>query len=213
VLGVGRPLTTPRHDPPPRLAALVRTTWPSCVFPGCTLPAHRCDLDHRIRYPDGPTCACNLQPLCRGHHRLRTTGLITVRLLPPGEDPDAPPGTLEWTTRAGLTYRRPPTRPVPPALAPALAGVPARLAAQRHTDAAHLRDLNAAIRAAQARAHHHRLDARAQHAATGQPLDSDETIHHPPAALDDDPAPPQPERLPEPWNDDQARRQQWRLSA
>jgi hypothetical protein len=213
VLGLGRPIRTPRHDPPPRLAALVRATWPTCVFPGCTLPATRCDLDHRIRYPDGPTCACNLQPLCRGHHRLRTIGLIKVRLLPPGEDPHVPPGTLEWTTRAGLTYRRPPALPVPPALAPVLAGVPARLAEERHAEAAELRDLNAQIRAGQARAHNRRFDLAAAERLAGHPVDSDETIQHPPAAIDDDPAPPIPERLPEPWNDDEARRQEWRLSA
>jgi Domain of unknown function (DUF222) len=198
VLGVGRPIRTPRHDPPPRLAGLVRAAEPTCVFPGCTVPSRRCDLDHRMPYPNGPTCACNVQPLCRTHHRLRTTGLINVRLVQPGEDPDAPPGTVEWTTRAGLTYRRPPALPVPPALAAALVHVPRRLAELRRADAAQLRDLNAHLRAAQARRRNRRPDGE----EPGHPLDSDETIERPPAALDDDLAPPPPQRPLETWSED-----------
>jgi hypothetical protein len=95
VLGVGRPVSTPRHDPPPRLADLVVRAHPFCVFPGCRVPARRCDLDHRIPYdpgdPDrGPTCSCNLFPLCRTHHRLKTAGLFTAGLpASRGEPPQA----------------------------------------------------------------------------------------------------------------------------
>jgi Domain of unknown function (DUF222) len=198
VLGVSRPIPTPLHDPPPRLAALVKAASPTCVFPGCTVPARRCDLDHRIAYErGGATCSCNLQPLCRSHHRLKTAGLISVRLLQPGEDPDAPPGTLEWTTRTGLTYRRPPSMPVPPALAPVLLRIPGRLAGERRASAAYLRDLNHELRAAQARQHNRRLDEAAQ----SDPLDGDETMERPAAVLDDDPAPPRPARPLETWND------------
>jgi hypothetical protein len=124
VLGVGSPVRVPRHDPPPRLADLVRASEPTCCFPGCRICARDCDLDHRIPYnPEDPTgqhgggatCSCNLQPLCRGHHRLKTTGLIDVRVLTDRDDADqagqAPivPGTLEFTTATGLCYRRPPT--------------------------------------------------------------------------------------------------------
>ena len=197
VLGVGRPVCTPLHDPPPRLAALVKASSPTCVFPGCAVPAERCDLDHRIAYEQrGATCSCNIEALCRGHHRLKTTGLIKVRLLQPGEDPEAPPGTLEWTTRAGLAYRRPPSLPVPPALAPALQRIPARLAGDRTADATYLRDLNHQLRAARARQHNRRLDA----AAHDHPLDADETIERPPALLEDDPAPARPARPLETWN-------------
>ena len=108
VLGVGRPVSTPRHDPPPRLVDLIRSHSPWCVFPGCRTPARRCDLDHRIAYDHddpaagGPTCDCNVQPLCRTHHRLKTTGLITVRAVPAGT---GVPGELEWITRAGVRHR------------------------------------------------------------------------------------------------------------
>jgi len=121
VVGVGAPITVPRHDPPPRLAELTRTMAPMCRFPGCRIRAGDCDLDHRIPYrPDDPrgdrgggvTCSCNVQPLCRSHHRLKTAGLIDVRVLT-GADGDEIPGTLEWTTRTGLRYRQAPTPATP----------------------------------------------------------------------------------------------------
>jgi hypothetical protein len=118
VLGVGAPIHVHRHDPPPRLADLVRTAEPTCCFPGCRIRARDCDLDHRIPYDSedperGPTCSCNLQPLCRRHHRLKTAGLIGIRVVTEGEEPGIAPGTLEFTTSTGLRYRRSPSRVVP----------------------------------------------------------------------------------------------------
>ena len=40
----------------------------TCQAPGCMVPAERCDTDHRIPYPHGPTTGDNLGPLCRRHH-------------------------------------------------------------------------------------------------------------------------------------------------
>jgi hypothetical protein len=122
VLGVGSPIHVSRHDPPPRLADLVRSNEPACCFPGCRVRARDCDLDHRIPYdPQDPTgergggvtCSCNLQPLCRKHHRLKTAGLIDVRVVADSEEPGVAAGTLEFTTVTGLRYRRSPTRATP----------------------------------------------------------------------------------------------------
>jgi hypothetical protein len=50
----------------------------TCVFPHCTRPAMFCDKDHVVPYdhddPDagGPSCDCNIAPLCRHHHQLKT---------------------------------------------------------------------------------------------------------------------------------------------
>ena len=45
---------------------------PTCIFPGCRRPSRECDLDHRLPWSErGPTCECNLVPLCRRHHRCR----------------------------------------------------------------------------------------------------------------------------------------------
>ncbi len=116
---VSTPLWTPRHDPPQKLARLVTAMEPTCVFPGCRVPArtrtaNRCDLDHRIPYnthdPDGTrpgtdrggrTCSCNLQPLCRSHHQQKTTGALKVRALDP--HPNRPLDVLQWTLPSGIT--------------------------------------------------------------------------------------------------------------
>ena len=45
---------------------------PNCIFPGCRMPSRDCDLDHRLPWSEkGPTCECNLVPLCRRHHLCR----------------------------------------------------------------------------------------------------------------------------------------------
>jgi hypothetical protein len=160
VLGVTDPIWTPRHDPPPRLTRLVQTITPVCVFPGCRQPAHLtrcCDLDHRIpHHPDDPTgehgggrtCSCNLQALCRTHHRQKTLGALRVRAIHPGEDPAAPAGTLEWTLPSGVTCRSHPhiadPGPIPttgPAAHPHVAAAAAHLAEEHSReqawDAAH----------------------------------------------------------------------------
>jgi hypothetical protein len=129
---------------------------------------------------------------------LKTTGQLTVRLVQPGEDENVPPGTLEWTTRAGRIYRSMPSQPVPPALEPALAGIPARLAELRSVARAEVRGLNANIYAAYARRIARELDEAWDPA--GVPDDTDETIEHPPATIDDDPAPSEPPRPLEAWN-------------
>jgi hypothetical protein len=47
----------------------------TCVFPRCTRSARRCDCDHIVpRNKGGPGCECNVAPLCRRHHRLKTHG-------------------------------------------------------------------------------------------------------------------------------------------
>jgi hypothetical protein len=66
-----------------------------CRFPGCTIPAGRCDVDHNLPWPHGPTCECNLCALCRHHHRLKTHG--RWRITNHGN------GSLTWTTPTGRT--------------------------------------------------------------------------------------------------------------
>ena len=65
---------------PDRMHEQAKLTDHHCVFPWCTRPAKRCDTDHRVPYDaGGPTCPCNLAPLCRRHHRLKTHGGWTLR--------------------------------------------------------------------------------------------------------------------------------------
>lgn len=44
-----------------------------CIFPGCNVPAQRCQLDHRIPFEDGgATTPDNLFSLCQHHHNEKT---------------------------------------------------------------------------------------------------------------------------------------------
>jgi hypothetical protein len=85
-----------RHDPPPRMAETVRLREATCVFPWCQHPARHSDLDHIKPYvdpnaggPPGQTTPGNLAPLCRRHHRLKTSGRWRY------DQPD--PGVYTWT--------------------------------------------------------------------------------------------------------------------
>ena len=85
-----------RYQPPDSVADHVRHRDRTCRFPGCHQPARRCDLDHRQPWNDGgPTCPCNLDTLCRTHHRLKTfTPWHATRTH----------NTLTWTSPLGRTY-------------------------------------------------------------------------------------------------------------
>ena len=57
---------TTRRRPTAALQRQVEAAYPSCVFPGCRMPASECDLDHRVPYAEGgPTDADHLAPACR----------------------------------------------------------------------------------------------------------------------------------------------------
>jgi hypothetical protein len=59
-----------------------------CQAPGCTRPAHLCDIDHRIPHElGGPTTGWNLGPYCRRNHIQKGFGLIDT-----GPTSKSPPG-------------------------------------------------------------------------------------------------------------------------
>lgn len=61
------------YVPSEGMRAAVVARHRTCIFPGCSMPSERCQLDHRIPYQDGgPTTAANLFPLCQFHHNLKT---------------------------------------------------------------------------------------------------------------------------------------------
>ena len=61
-----------QHDPTTAMHDFVEGRDRECRFPGCARTAARCDQDHTIPWEaGGPTCPCNLAPLCRRHHRLK----------------------------------------------------------------------------------------------------------------------------------------------
>jgi len=62
---------------------------PTCIFPGCRMPAADCDIDHRVRWADSrETHTEDLAPLCRRHHRFKDEGGWSYRRLTPAEPGD-----------------------------------------------------------------------------------------------------------------------------
>jgi hypothetical protein len=87
------------YEIPDRLKAQIDLRDHTCAFPRCTRPARRCDHDHRVPHEDGgATCSCNIAPLCRRHHRAKTTGGWTYT------SPE--PGTYLWHSPFGSLYLR-----------------------------------------------------------------------------------------------------------
>lgn len=82
---------------------------PSCVFPWCSRPARGCDHDHVVPFAEGgSTCDCNIAPLCRRHHRLKTHAGWRYTTLEVG--------TYLWSDPHGQQFLRDPrgTRDVTP---------------------------------------------------------------------------------------------------
>ncbi|MEU4385954.1 HNH endonuclease signature motif containing protein [Promicromonospora sp. NPDC023805] len=118
VTGVLIDYSTTAYQPGRVLRAAVEARDDTCTFPGCDIPAERCDLDHIEPFDHdhqresngvaadaagrGQTSAWNLHALCRRHHLLKThAGWGVVR--------DPATGITTWTTPTGCTHQRPPT--------------------------------------------------------------------------------------------------------
>ena len=82
-----------RYRPSGRLARRVRARDRRCRFPGCSVAAVFCDLDHVRPWPGGPTTVGNLMCLCRRHHRVKQRPGWRVAL--------ASDGTATWTDPTG----------------------------------------------------------------------------------------------------------------
>ncbi len=73
-----------------------------CTFPGCRVPASRCDIDHNTPFdPSRPaedqTVADAMDAKCRHHHRLKTVGGWST-----SRDPVS--GVTEWAAPTGHRY-------------------------------------------------------------------------------------------------------------
>lgn len=73
------------YEIPDRMATVVDLRDQACVFPWCTRPARRCDHDHSVAHSvGGATCSCNIAPLCRHHHRMKTHTAWSYTTVEPG---------------------------------------------------------------------------------------------------------------------------------
>ena len=92
----GPPPRRRRYRPGKDLAARVRARDLHCRFPGCSVPARRCHLDHVTPHPMGATEEANLHALCPAHHGFKHHAGWT-----PAMTPD---GTCTWTAPTGRTH-------------------------------------------------------------------------------------------------------------
>jgi hypothetical protein len=98
-------VVTTKRRPTPAQKRMVETRNPTCVFPGCRMPARDCDLDHQNPWAQThKTQTSGLEPLCRHHHRLKDHGWKL-------EQHPTRPGTYIWTSPLGHTHT---TGPDPP---------------------------------------------------------------------------------------------------
>jgi len=87
------------YHPDATTTVMVRTRDGHCRFPGCSVPASRCQLDHVVPFAHhtpiagGWTIVSNLQCLCQFHHNLKTMGRLRATMLGCG--------VVVWTSRYG----------------------------------------------------------------------------------------------------------------
>ncbi len=86
------------YRPSAAVVRFIRCRDLTCRFPGCTMAAEFCDIDHVVPYPIGATHPSNLLCLCRKHHHLKTfwTGDWSLTL--------QSDGVAVWTAPTGRTY-------------------------------------------------------------------------------------------------------------
>ena len=87
------------YAPPQDLVDFVIARDQTCRGLGCRIPAERCDLDHRVAYPEGPTAVDNFDPACRPWHRIKTLTDTSVEV--------DEHGGLWITLPSGRRYHRP----------------------------------------------------------------------------------------------------------
>ncbi|NYD41598.1 HNH endonuclease signature motif containing protein [Nocardioides panaciterrulae] len=104
VLDLDRSWSVDGHDVPATMREQVILRDRHCVFPYCHTDARSCDLDHIGPYvpldeggAPGQTNPENLAPLCRRHHRCKTSGRWRYRRRP--DD-----GSYEWSGSYGRSY-------------------------------------------------------------------------------------------------------------
>ncbi|SEC90629.1 protein of unknown function [Nocardioides exalbidus] len=108
VIDLNHNLTAPGYEIPASIREQVILRDRTCVFPHCTRPARRCDIDHVVAFDHdaeaegrpqpGPTRSDNLACLCRSHHRLKTFTTWRYTM--------TQPGVYEWTSPHGHQFRR-----------------------------------------------------------------------------------------------------------
>lgn len=104
MLEIAAHLTSPGYQPGQELREQVVQRDRTCLFPWCSRPARRCQVDHVEPYnhsdpaAGGQTESSNLAALCTHHHRLKTHGRWSYVM------PE--PGVAVWRSPLGHHYLR-----------------------------------------------------------------------------------------------------------
>ncbi len=86
-----------RRRPRTALKREVAAQYSTCVWVGCRMPVHTCDIDHRHPWAQGGTTHThNLEPLCRHHHMLKHHTPWQLQQLHNGDH--------KWTSPLNHTY-------------------------------------------------------------------------------------------------------------
>ncbi|WP_418063344.1 DUF222 domain-containing protein [Pimelobacter simplex] len=97
VIDVAGHVPVTAYEIPDRHRQQVELRDHTCRFPYCTRAAMRCDLDHATPHGQGgPTCPCNLVPLCRRHHRAKTHSQWRYQI--------TTIGTYVWRSPSGFRF-------------------------------------------------------------------------------------------------------------
>jgi hypothetical protein len=120
VLDLDDNLSSTSHELPERMTEQANLRDQTCIFPHCSRPArsilevHGCDDEHCLPWDAGGlTSSANTAKVCRKHHRAKTHGGWTYRVIRPG--------TYEWVSPHGYRYLRDASGTIdlnPPAAAP-----------------------------------------------------------------------------------------------
>ncbi len=92
----GSPARRRTYRPGAALVDRVRGRDGHCRFPGCSVPARRCQLDHLVPHPVGDTAEANLHCLCPAHHAFKHHAGWQVEM--------DEHGTCTWTAPTGRTH-------------------------------------------------------------------------------------------------------------
>jgi uncharacterized protein DUF222 len=87
----------PGYRPTATTMEFIRWRDMTCRWPGCDRPVAKCDIDHTVPWPYGPTHPSNNKPYCRAHHLVKT-------FCAGWTDQQLPDGTVILTSPTGHTY-------------------------------------------------------------------------------------------------------------
>lgn len=87
---------TRKCRPTAGIRRMVMTRDQHCRFPGCSMPAAYCELDHVDPWPLGDTAPADLHCLCKHHHRAKHETGWQVSM--------TPDGVCTWTSPSGRIY-------------------------------------------------------------------------------------------------------------